>query len=154
MYNEMPCTGDSLRNVLDFFGKIEWGSTGVIIENDNDWNYPPVVIWRYKYQDERRDQLIVDAVESFQGKVEWKISFRDRRETLGGRNWMIMPKQLYGFPENVENIQEFLDSTGALSLDGAFAILHPEVGLAANQELPQLAEHIRKTVAEALNQVA
>jgi hypothetical protein len=154
MYDDMPCPGRSVRNVLELFGKIEWGRGGVIIENDNDWNYPPVVVWRYKHQDERRDQLIVNAVESFKGKLEWKITFRDRRETLGGRNWSIMPQQLYDFPENVENIQEFLDSMGALSLDGAFAILHPEIGLAANQELPQLAEHIRKTVAEALNQVA
>ncbi len=36
MYDEMPCIGDDLRNVLDLFGKIEWGMTGVIIEEDED----------------------------------------------------------------------------------------------------------------------
>jgi hypothetical protein len=150
----MYSSSKDLTDVLRSFEEFEWGKGSIYIEKDEDWNYPPVVVWRYKHQNERRDQLIVEAVESFKGKVEWKISFRDRRETLGGRNWMIMPERLHGFPENVENIQEFLDSIGALSLDGAFAILHPEVGLAANKELPQLAEHIKKTVEKELNQIA
>ena len=83
-----------LTTVLRAIGEYEWGKGGVVIRKDDDWNYPPVVVWRYKYQDKRRDQLIVDAVESFKGKTEWTISFRDRRESLGGRNWSISLKRL------------------------------------------------------------
>lgn len=147
----MFSAGKKITDALESFGEFEWGKGSIYIREEDDWNYPPVVVWRYKYQDERRDQLIVDAVESFKGKVEWKISFRDRRESLGGRNWSISLKRVQEFSDNIENIQAFLDSTGAVSLDGAFAILHPEVGLAANQEIPQLAEHIKETVEKGLS---
>lgn len=148
---EWKCPTDVLMDVLLSIAEAEWGKGGICIREEDDWNYPPVVVRRYKYQDEKRDQLIMNAVESFRGKVEWTISFRDRRETLGGRNWSISLKRLQEFSDNIENIQNFFDSTGALSLKGAFAALHPEIGLAANKELPQLAEHIKKIIQEGLN---
>jgi hypothetical protein len=144
----MYCPGETLADILRLFGDIDWGRCGIIIRNDEDWNYPPEVVWRYKEKDERRDQLISEAVETFNGKVQWIITFRDR-ERLGGRNWSIMPKRFKEFLNELENTQDIIESTGTLSVDGAFSVIEPKVGLMANKELPQLAEHIKKTVEEA-----
>jgi hypothetical protein len=147
MYSELVCTGRSVRNILELFGKVEWGSTGVIIENDDDWKYPPVILWRYKEKDERRDQLIVNAVKSFSGDIQWTISFRDR-ESLPGRNWWITPKQFEEFLDEVKDNPDIIDTKGA------FADAEPEIGKAANQELPDLAEHIKRFVQQGLGSKA
>ena len=145
MYDELPCPGRSIRNVLDSFGEIDWGRNGIIIREDEDWKYPPVVVWRYKEKDEKRDQLIVDAVETFNGEIQWTTTFRDR-ESLPGRNWSIMPKRFKEFLDDLKNNREIIKATGVLSAEGAFAVIEPEVGKAANKELPELAEHIKRTV--------
>jgi hypothetical protein len=152
MYDGMPCPGRSIRNVLELFGEIEWGRGGIILQNDDDWKYPPNVVWRYKEKDERRDQLIVDAVESFNGSIEWKISFRDR-ERLPGRNWWIAPKRYRDFLDELKNNRDIIDATGSLSAEGAFAVVEPEVGETANREIPHLAEHIKTFVQARLSVV-
>lgn len=70
MYDALPCPGRSIRKVLELFSEIDWGRSGIIIREDEDWKYPLVIVWRYKEKDERRDQLIVDAVESFNGPIK------------------------------------------------------------------------------------
>jgi hypothetical protein len=139
----MYCPGETLADVLRLFGDIDWGAWGIVIKNDENLKQSPVVVWRYREKDERRDQLIVDAVKKFNGEVQWKISFRDR-EKLTGRNWSIMPEKLERFIE--ENEFEI-----GVSPQAVFASQNPEIGLLANKELPQLAEHIKKTVQQALN---
>jgi hypothetical protein len=139
----MYCPGETLADVLRLFGDIDWGAWGIVIKNDENLKQSPVVVWRYREKDERRDQLIIDAVKKFNGEVQWKISFRDR-EKLTGRNWSIMPEKLERFIE--ENEFEI-----GVSPQAVFASQNPEIGLLANKELPQLAEHIKKTVQQALN---
>jgi hypothetical protein len=146
MYDAMPCPAENLTDVLRLFSEIDWAKSGSIIRDDDDWNIPPDVVWRYKEKDERRDQLIVDAVESFSGNIEWTISFRDR-ERLPGRNWWIAPKQYRDF------LDEIKDNPDIVNAKGAFAAIEPEVGEAANREIPQLAEHIKKFVQARLSVV-
>ncbi len=134
----MYCPGDSLGAVLKSINEIEWGKGGIIIQDEDDRKYPPVVMWRYKDKDERRDQLIVDAVEFFKGNVQWTISFRDR-ESLPSRNWSIAPKRYEEFLDKIK------DNTDIIDAKGAFAAAEPEVGKTANKELPELAEHIKKS---------
>jgi hypothetical protein len=135
-----------LTDVLQSFAEFEWGKGSVYIEKDNDWQYPPVIVWRYKENDERRDQLIVDAVESFNGSIEWAISFRDR-ERLPGRNWLITPKRFKEF------LIEIKDNPDIFDTKGAFAATEPEIGEAANRKIPQLAEHIKEFVQARLSVV-
>jgi hypothetical protein len=150
MHSTMPRPGRDVINVLESFGEIEWGSGGIVIRDDSDWRYPPVVMWRYKNEDERRDQLIVDAVNTFNGSIQWASYFRDRKR-LSGRNWSIVPKRLKEFLEEIKDNPSIIEAAGALDAEGAFAATEPEVGKAANREIPQLAEHIKKFVQEGLN---
>jgi hypothetical protein len=127
-----------LMEAMKSFDEVEWGKYGPAIDDGETDPYPPVTVWRYKEKDERRDQLIVDAVESFNGSIQWKISFRDR-EILPGRNWYISPKKYEDFI-NDPTVNYGRDTKAE------FAKLHPEIGEMANKELPKLAEHIKNTV--------
>jgi hypothetical protein len=122
--------------VLKLFGEIEWGRSGIIITKDEEWNYPPTVVWRYKDRAEIIEKSIVNSVNSFHGNVRWAIIF-------SGRNWSILPRELERFIEDTE-------FESGVDAHAVFASQNPEIGLMANKELPQLAEHIKKTVQEAL----
>lgn len=134
----MECPGRILTDVIQLFGEIEWGRSGIIITRDENWNYPPSVVWRYKNRVEKIEKSIVNAVNSFQGNVKWAIVF-------SGRNWFITPRELQRFIEDTE-------FESGVDPDAVFASQYPEIGLMANKELPQLAEHIKKTVQEALGE--
>jgi hypothetical protein len=142
----MYSASKDLTDVLQSFAEFEWGKGSIYIKKDEDWQYPPVIVWRYKEKDERRDQLIVEAVESFEGSTKWAISFRDR-ERLPGRNWMITPQRLEKFRKEIKDDPDIFD------VEGAFAATEPEVGEVANREIPQLAEHIKKFVQARLSLV-
>jgi hypothetical protein len=146
MYDAMPCPGRNLTDVLRLLGEIDWGKGGIIMRNDDDWKLPPVVVWRYKDKDERRDQLIVEAVKTFNGSIEWTISFRDR-EKLPGRNWWIEPRRFTEFMDTIKDNPNIIDG------EGAFAAVEPEVGEIANQEISQLAEYIKNFVQAGLSVV-
>jgi hypothetical protein len=150
MYDVMPCPGKVLYEALKLIGETEWTGGALVIQKDDDWKYPPVVSWRYENKNERRDQLIVDAVESFNGNLKWIITFRDR-ERLPGRNWSIMPKRFKEFLDELINNPGMIDSDTFISTERAFSRIEPEVGEIANQEIPQLAEHIKKFVQAGLS---
>jgi hypothetical protein len=133
-----------LIEAMKNLGETEWYKYGPAIDDGETDPYPPVTVWRYKEKDERRDQLIVDAVESFNGNIKWAISFRDR-ERLPGRNWWIAPKRYKEFLDEVKDNPDIIDTKGA------FAATEPEIGEAANRETPQLAEHIKKFVQAGLS---
>jgi hypothetical protein len=146
----MSTSTTGLIDTIQGFGTIEWGRGGIYLKKDRDLSYPPVVIWRYKDKDDRRDQLIVDAVESFNGNLEWIITFRDR-ESLPGRNWSIMPKPFKEFLNELKNNPSLIDKSEFISAERAFSRIDPEIGEIANRELPQLAEHIKKFVQQGLS---
>jgi hypothetical protein len=125
-----------LTDALQSFGEFEWGKGGIAIREDEDWNCPPSVVWRYKDRVEKIEKSIVKAVNSFQGNVNWTIVF-------SGRNWFITPRKYQRFLEDTE-------FEPGVNPRAVFASQNPEIGLMANKELPQLAEHIKKTVQEAL----
>jgi hypothetical protein len=149
MYDAMPCPGKILYSALKSFGETEWTGGALVIQKDDDLKCPPVVAWRYKEKDERRDRLIVDAVESFNGNLKWTTTFRDR-ESLPGRNWSIMPKRFKEFLNELKNNPGIIDPDVFISAERAFSAIEPEVGKAANQEISQLAEHIKKFVKKGL----
>ncbi len=127
-----------LTDVLQSFEEFEWGRGSIYIEKDEDWQYPPVIVWRYKIRDTQLENLIVDAVESFSGNIQWAICFRDR-ENLPGRNWSISPQKYEDF------VNDPTFNYGRYIKD-EFAKLYPEVGEQANKELPELARHIKNVV--------
>jgi sulfatase maturation enzyme AslB (radical SAM superfamily) len=131
--------GRNIIKSLEKFGELDWYRYGPIVKSENDLILPHMTIWRFKEENEHRDQLIVDAVKSFNRNVQWMISFRDR-ERLPGRNWSIAPKRFEEFLNEIKDNSEIID------IKGAFAEAEPEIGKAANQELPNLAEHIEKFV--------
>jgi hypothetical protein len=143
------CPGEVLYSVLEFFGETEWVGGAIVIQNDDDLKYPPVFSWRYGNEDEKRDQLIVDAVETFEGNTEWIISFRDR-ERLPGRNWTIMPRKFEEFLYNLQDNPNLMKEVGALDAKQASAIIQPEVGEMANLDIAKLAEYIQTSVQERL----
>jgi hypothetical protein len=128
---------------LKSFGELDWYKYGPILKSEEDLERPHVTVWRYKNDDKNRDQLIVNAIESFRGKIQWAISFRDR-ESLPGRNWWIEPKDFQDFLYKIKDNTEIIDAKGA------FAAAEPEIGKAANREIPDLAEHIKKVVQKGL----
>jgi hypothetical protein len=137
----------SIITEIEKFGDVEWYKYGPNINKDDAESNPPVIVWRYKEKDERRDQLIVDAVESFKGSIEWTIVFHDR-ERLPGRNWWIAPKRYKEFLDGFKHNPDVF-----ISARGAFAAAEPEVGEIANREIEQLAKHIKEFVQAGLSVV-
>jgi hypothetical protein len=152
MYDNLPCPGENLTDALRLISEIDWSRSGIIMRDDADWKCPPVIVWRYKEKDERRDQLIVDAVKSFNGDLKWIITFRDR-ERLPGRNWSVMPKRFGEFLNELKNNPGIIDPDAFISIERAFSKIEPDVGETANREIPQLAEHIKKFVKAGLSAV-
>jgi hypothetical protein len=150
MYDAMPCPGKVLYKALKSLDETEWTGGALVIQKDDDWKCPPVVSWRYKTKNERRDQLIVDAVESFNGNLKWIITFRDR-ERLPGRNWSIMPKRFKVFLDELKNNPGLIPPDAFISAERAFSKIEPEIGEIANREIAQLAEHIKKFVQQGLS---
>lgn len=64
-----------------------------------------------------------------------------------------MPKRYKEFIDELKNNPGIIDSVGALDAKGAFAVIEPEVGEAANREIPKLAEHIKEFVQARLSVV-
>jgi hypothetical protein len=150
MDNSMPCPGGDLYDVLELIGEIEWTGGALVIQKEDDWKCPPVVSWRYKEKDERRDQLIVDAVESFNGDLKWITTFRDR-ERLPGRNWSIMPERFKEFLDELKSNPGIIPPDAFISAERAFSKIEPEVGETANREISRLAEYIKKFVQKGLD---
>jgi hypothetical protein len=130
---------DVLMKVLESFDEIEWGRGSIFVENEEDLAFPPFLVWRYKQKNQNLENLIVEAVNSFNGKIEWKIVF-------SRRNWFISPRKVEEFRQVYKG--KYRTDTEARS---AFAELEPNFGKMANQEVPLLAEHIKKFVMEKLD---
>jgi hypothetical protein len=153
MYGTVPCPGKILYSALKSLGETEWTGGTLVMQKDDDWKCPPVIAWRYKDKDERRDQLIVDAVESFNGNLQWIITFRDR-ESLPGRNWSIMPRRFKEFLNELKKNPGLIDPDLFISSERAFSKIEPEIGEIANQEIPQLAEYIKNYVQKELSVIS
>ena len=132
-----------IYKVLKSFGEIEWGGYSPSLDskfaNENAQKSPHHTVWRWKNPDPQLDKLIVEAVNSFKGEIEWIIRFRDRKPSLGGRNWIIEPKRK----------QEFYDEHQSLDYHALTKLImekEPEIGILSNKDVPQLAKHIQQYV--------
>ena len=135
--------GHNIIEVLESFGKIEWAKCSPAIQEVNLFDEaeknPHSTVWRWKNPDSQLDRLIVEAVNSFHGQIEWEISSRKRIPKLGGMNWVIQPRRK----------KQFFNEHKSLSLgeiNRSIREKEPEVGILSNQDLPKLAEHIKRYV--------
>ncbi|MBR8826988.1 MAG: hypothetical protein DSM107014_03620 [Gomphosphaeria aponina SAG 52.96 = DSM 107014] len=124
-------TGLEIMEVLQTLGELEWGRCRAVLHTQ-DLSDPPLTVWRYKKRNLQLESLIVQAVESFQGNVEWKIEFT-------GKNWVIAPKKLQEFQEE-RGYRRDVEALNALAKE------EPEFGMKANLDVPVLAEKIKQTV--------
>lgn len=128
----MIISGTAILNVIKCFGELGWSRGSIAIKKEEDLKYPPVIAWRYKEQNPKIEQAIVDAVNSFPGSVDWEIRFC-------GRNWVIAPRKVREFRET----HEFKVDVEAWQ---ALANEEPKIGEMANKDIPQLAKHIKKSI--------
>ena len=137
--------GDDILRIFESFEELEWAGFRSATEEVNFFEdtkkNPHHTVWRWKNPDPELDQLIVEAVDSFKGRVEWQIRSRERMAKLGGTNWII------------ETVKEryFLEKYKDLDLDEIKRLIReeePEIGILSNQDVPKLAEHIKRYVEE------
>lgn len=125
-------TGREIIDILEQFSKLEWARWGNIRDDEEQLNFPPVMVWRFKEPKEILERKIVEAVENFEGNIKWKIFQSDK-------NWVLEPERVRTF---IEEGNYRVDSHAFADM----AKLEPEIGKAANEELPRLAEHIRNVL--------
>ena len=128
----IPVTGREVLNLLESFGEIEWARWGIVDGKEENLKFPPVVVWRYKKRNENLERLIIDAVSSFNGNVQWEMR-------LSTRNWIITPKRV------LQTMDKRRYKRGPEAIV-ALANEDPEFGEKANEDLPRLAEHIKGAV--------
>jgi hypothetical protein len=125
-------TGREVMDVMQKFGELAWGKCGGINGIEDNLKYPPVIVWRFKESQPGLELTIKKAVESFKGNVEWEIQFT-------GRNWVIAPKRVREFQEQ-RGYRVDVESLSALANE------EPDFGREANEDLPGLAEKIKKII--------
>jgi hypothetical protein len=137
--------GDDILKVIKSFQETEWSRCSPIIKEFNLYKDKEKELhhtaWRWKNPDPQLDKLIVEAVNSFEGQVEWQIRFRERKPKLGGTNWIIETVKEHQFLEQYRDLE--LNEIKKL-----IAKEEPEIGILSNQDLPKLAEHIKRYVEE------
>lgn len=125
-------TGFEIIDVLKTWGELEWVRCKAVCGKDERLSRPPFSAWRYKQRHRELESSIVKAVESFQGNVEWSITFT-------GKNWVIAPKRL----QTIQDVRGYRTDGEALR---ALAKEDPEFGKQANYDVPALADKIKETV--------
>jgi hypothetical protein len=133
----------NIYKVIKSFGEIEWGGYSPSLDsefiNKNTQKSPHHTVWRWKNPDSQLDKLIVEAVNSFKGEIEWIIRCRDRKTSLGGTNWIIEPKKKQEFYNEHQSLD--YHAIAKLIIEKA-----PEIGILSNKDVPHLAEHIKQYV--------
>lgn len=112
----------NIIEVLAEFGSIEWFRQPDPISvqyHSAQRAYPPVIVWRYSDRNPELAAKLAEAIASFKGSVEW--SFDSTK-----RNWVVAPSRARNY-NDAAKLQE----------------TEPEYDTKANDELPQLADHIR-----------
>lgn len=123
-------TGTEIIEVLQKLGEMEWGKCNIINGVEKNLYYPPIIVWRFKVRDFNLELLILKAVESFRGNVDWEI-------TKPGRNWVISPQKVREFQEQ-HNFRIYVQALFAISEQ------YPEFCKQANEDIPALAGKIRE----------
>lgn len=125
-------TGTEVIEVLQELGEIEWAKCNILDKIEENFYYPPLIVWRFKVRDRKVESWIVEAVESFKGNVDWEIK-------SPGKNWVICPKKVSEFQVK----HHYRIYVQALS---AFSGEYPSFCQKANEDLPALAQHMKRMV--------
>jgi len=126
--------GSELINLIRSLGDlgyvrvVGWGETAFGQER------PPLTVWRFKESQPGLEELLQEAVGSFKGRVAW-VMFK------GTRNWCIEPLHAKDFFRS-------RDFRGDVEAAIAFGKEFPDEVLAAYQDLPELAAHICRRLAQ------
>ncbi|MGK7945789.1 MAG: hypothetical protein AB4058_15105 [Microcystaceae cyanobacterium] len=123
-------TGLEILEILQQLGELEWVRCGATRGQTHKFDRPPFIAWRYKTRDLNLESLFIQAVESFQGHVEWEIKFT-------GKNWLIAPK----FMEKFQQERGYKQDIAAMK---ALSVEFPEFCQKANQDVPALATKIKE----------
>jgi hypothetical protein len=137
--------GNDILKILKLFGETEWSRFSPVVRENNlskdIYKIPHFTLWRWKNPNPELDKSIVEAVNSFEGQVKWKINSRERISKLGGTNWGIEPLRV----TQVSN--EFKDLNYS-EIEELIAKEEPGIGILSNQDVPKLAEHIKRYIEE------
>lgn len=137
-----------ILNFLEETSPLAWGRTQTRTDKrmvngqwiDRDYlKCPPYISFRFQNEDSRLIKIIKMAVETFKGNVVWFVG-EHKRIGLPGTNRSILPIK---FEEAHE-----IASQSKMSTDDYLAKYEPELGLLAYDDLPKLAERIRKVISE------
>jgi len=146
--NEKILPEKTILNFLEETSPLAWGRTQTRTDKqmvngrwiDRDYlKYPPYISFRFQNEDSRLIKIIEEAVETFKGNVVWLVG-EHKRIDLPGINRSILPKKL-------EEVYE-IAAQKKMSADDYLAKYEPELGSLAYDDLPKLAEYIRKVIAE------
>ncbi|GBF82220.1 hypothetical protein [Aphanothece sacrum] len=124
-------TGLEILEILEILGELEWVRCSATRGKADRLERSPFVVWRYKTRDINLESLLIKAVESFRGNVEWEIKFT-------GKNWLIAPKLLEKFQQE-RDYKKDVDALKAISIE------FPEFCQQANEDVPALAAKIKET---------
>jgi hypothetical protein len=122
-------TGTELIDVIRELAPVEWGRTSQADSAENATR-PPLTAWRFAAPDPTLEGVLRRAVEGFEGRIRWVMWNH-------GRNWVVEPAAVATYPRK----EEF---TNDVELAVAFGREHPDVVRKAFEDLPHLAEHVRR----------
>jgi hypothetical protein len=95
---------------------------------------PPLTVWRFAESQPGLEMLIQEAVSSFEGRVDWIV----HKPT---RNWVIQPLKVKEFWESRGFNNDVLAAI-------AFGEEFPDEVVAAYEDLPELADHLRRHLSQ------
>jgi hypothetical protein len=73
-------------SLLGLMGEVEWARFAVGPTREGKPR-PPLLVWRFKVENESLEERLADAVHSFSGRVEWLLD-------ESTRNRVLMPREV------------------------------------------------------------
>lgn len=139
-------TGREVIDVLSKLGQLSQAGSHPVtgFRGQSQLNTIPLMVWRFKEPNPKIEEMIVAAVQSFRGNVEWELEPYKDQFRFG--NWSLTPKRLRQFEEEY-NLKNYLEARAVLEKE------EPEFGVQANYDVPSLAEHIWNYIESHLHQM-
>ena len=139
--------GDELCLVIEQFAELEWRKfrssssaialrTGVFTADNS--KLAPYTSFRLRHEDAQLIAKLISAIDTYQGAIAWHMSGH-KRLTLPGTNWVIRP--LF-----VEQVQAKIEAGQGQDVYEYIAENYPDFARTAYFDLPNLADHVRKTL--------
>lgn len=142
--------GADLLNLIEKLDETEWQKCsnsqyeikehGLFVIKDQS-SIPPSVCFRFKNEKEEIIERLKSIVNSYHGKVAWKVHGR-QRDGLPGFNWCIEPLKVIEATDTAHQLK--------LSPKQYIEKIDPEFGPIAYEDLIGLTEHIRSAFEDLL----